>query len=495
VATRATTNPRLPSFVHPALREHLPDLERAFDAYRRLRGEGVKERYLPQEVKEPLPAYQSRLDRSVFADFFYDSINAFTGILSKFSLSLPLPSMEAAVDNIDREGNSLTAWFQRADGRMLRDGGVLLRVEMPPGRSANAAEEVLSGKRPYLVADNRARVINWRTEQTDGIEQLLWVIIQEESEVPDGDFGIKPVTRYRQIGRGWWKLWEIDKDVVGEDQAWEVDNGEYLDHTQKPLPIVPVVWYRADEGTGFGTGELPLRQVVEHVIEHFLARSDLNEKRRRCSMPVPWVRGRMPGPPMPDGTPSGPAPLVLGPNTFIELQDDGAFGFGEPSASSLADQRQGVLDVEQLISRQTLGFLWGDSNGTKTATQAGLEGAQTESVIERLASRKSSAMQRLMEIWVMYTGETLEPGAGLSMSSTLFERPMEAADVAELQKLAGGVELISKRSAIEELQRRGKIRVTTSVDEELQRLVDETPEPAEEPDRNDLGEVEPEPET
>jgi hypothetical protein len=100
-----------------------------------------------------------------------------------------------------------------------------------------------------------------------------------------------------------------------------------------------------------------------------------------------------------------------------------------------------------------------------------------------------------MEIWAMYTGETLEPGAGLSMSSTLFERPMEAADVAELQKLAGGVELISRRSAIEELQRRGKIRVTTSVDEELQRLVDETPEPAEEPDRNDLGEVgEPEPE-
>jgi hypothetical protein len=205
----------------------------------------------------------------------------------------------------------------------------------------------------------------------------------------------------------------------------------------------------------------------------------------------------MPGPPMPDGSPSV-APLVLGPNTFIELQENGAFGFEEPSASSLADQRQGVLDVEQLISRQTLGFLWGDSGGTKTATQAGLEGAQTESVIERLASRKSSAMQRLMEIWVMYTGETLEPGAGLSMSSTLFERPMEAADVAELQKLAGGVELISQRSAIEELQRRGKLRVTTSVDDELQRLVDETPEPAEEPDRNDLGgvaEPEPEPET
>ena len=48
MATRAT-NPKLPSYVHPVLREHLPDLERAFDAYRRLRGEGVKEKYLPQE--------------------------------------------------------------------------------------------------------------------------------------------------------------------------------------------------------------------------------------------------------------------------------------------------------------------------------------------------------------------------------------------------------------------------------------------------------------
>lgn len=494
MATRAT-NPKLPSYVHPVLREHQPDLERAFDAYRRLRGEGIKEKYLPRETQEPPPAYQSRLDRSVFADFFYDSINAFTGILSKFSLSLPPPSMEAAVDNIDREGNSLTAWFQRADGRMLRDGGVLLRVEMPSGQAANAAEEVLTDRRPYLIADNRARVINWRTEQADGIEQLVWVMIEEETEEPAGEFGTKAIIRYRQIGRGWWKLWEIDTDATGEDQVREVDGDEYLDHTQKPMPIVPVVWYRADEGTGFGTGELPLRQVVEHCIEHFLLRSDLNEKRRRCSMPVPWVRGRMPGPPRPDGSPSGPAPLVLGPNTFIELQENGAFGFEEPSASSLADQRQGVLDVEQLISRQTLGFLWGDSSGTKTATQAGLEGAQTESVIERLASRKSSAMQRIMEIWAMYTGETLEPGAGLSMSSTLFERPMEAADVAELQKLAGGKELISQRSAIEELQRRGKLRVTTSVDEELQRLVDETPEPAEEPDRNDLGEVEPEPES
>jgi hypothetical protein len=318
----------------------------------------------------------------------------------------------------------------------------------------------------------------------NGREELEWVILLEETEEPEGEFGVKTVTRYRRIGRGFWELWEIKQEGKAEPEAVMVSDGEYLDFAGTPLPVCPVVWYRADEGTGFGTGELPLRQVVEHCLEHFLTRSDLAEKRHKCSMPVWWIRGRLPGPVRPDGSQS---PVAIGPNTIIELEANGAIGAEEPSASSLADQRQGVLDIEQLIQRQTLGFLYSDSGAVKTATQAGMEGAQTESVIERLASRKSSAMQSLMAIWVMFTGEQLEPGAGLSMSSTIFERPMEAADVAELQALTGGVELMSQRSAIEELIRRGKNRSVTSVDEELQRLVDETPPEAEEPGMNDLG--------
>lgn len=484
-----TTNPKLPSYVHPVLREHQTDLGRAFDAFRRLRGDGVKARYLPQEVDEPDDAYQSRLDRSVFPDFFREALAGYAGILSKFSLSLPPPSFEQAEDDIDREGNSLTAWLQRADTLMLRDGGAWLRVEMPGGRAANSAEEVITDRRPYLVADTRSQVINWRTSVEGGREVLEWVIIREETDEPD-DFGIKTVVRYRRIGRGYWELYEIRDEGKGEPVAVVVDDGLYLGADQQMLPVCPVVWYRADEGTGFGTGELPMRQVVEHSIEHFLVRSDLNEKRRRCSMPVPWVKGRLArGVPGPDGV---SPPMAIGPNTIVELEPDGAFGFAEPSASSLADQRQGVLDVEQLIRSQTLGFLYGESGAIKTATQAGMEGAQTESAIERLASRKSSAMQQLMALWVLFTGEALEPGAGLSMSSTIFERPMEAADVDQLQKLAGGVELISQRSAIEELIRRGKNRSVTSVDDELQRLVDETPPEAEEPDRNDLDGADPE---
>jgi hypothetical protein len=264
----------------------------------------------------------------------------------------------------------------------------------------------------------------------------------------------------------------------------KIDEGRYIGASGQQLTVCPVVWYRADESKGFGQGELPLRQVVEHCFEHFQERSDLKEKRHKCSMPVPWVKGRLPGPVGPDGS---RAPVAIGPNTIMELEPEGAFGFAEPSATSLADQRQGVEDIEKLISRQTLGFLYGDSSATKTAMQAGLEGAQTESVITRLAMRKNSAMQSLMALWVMFTGEDLDPGAGLSMSATLFERPLEPADVKQLQDLTGGEALMSRRSAIEELQRRGKLKATSSVDDELQRLADEAPESADEVGLNDLG--------
>jgi hypothetical protein len=50
----------------------------------------------------------------------------------------------------------------------------------------------------------------------------------------------------------------------------------------QPLPVCPIIWYSID-GDQFGTGGMPLRQVMELDLEHFRMRSDLNEKRHRIS--------------------------------------------------------------------------------------------------------------------------------------------------------------------------------------------------------------------
>jgi hypothetical protein len=259
-----------------------------------------------------------------------------------------------------------------------------------------------------------------------------------------------------------------------------VDKGQYLDARQKPLPICPVVWYPAEKA-GFGKGGQPLRQVVEHCIEHFQMRSDLKEKTHKCAMPVPVRKGAPP--PMPG---QAVTPLVIGPNTAVDVDKDGDFFFREPSATSLAEQREQVKGVEELINQQLLGFLSGDSKITKTATQAQLEGGRTQVSIKSLGERKKSVMQSILAIWCLYTGEELPVGAGLTMDENAFVPPLDAQGAKALMDLTGGEPLISQESAVEELQRGGFNRATSNVEDEMERIRKERPTlGAPTPGRND----------
>jgi hypothetical protein len=465
------TDPTLPSFRHPILREHARDLERAFDAWYCLRGEETKRKYLPKEPAEPATAYEGRLGRAVFSDFFKAGIEAFAGVLSRSDLVDPPATFERAVDNVDLEGNSLQAFWLTVDALCLRDGGVPILVEMPDGQPTDGASEAALKRRPYLVNRTRSTCLNWRTEIVDSVEVVTRCTFLEWAEVgdPDGDFGVVYEERYRVIEPGKWTLYKLIKRADGTLTLEMVDEGLYLDAKQQPLTVCPVVWYPAEKA-GFGKGGLPLRQVVEHCIEHFQMRSDLKEKTHKCAMPVPVRKGAPP--PMPG---QAVTPLVIGPNTAIDVDKDGDFFFREPSATSLAEQRSQIEAVEVLINQQLLGFLSGDSKVTKTATQAQLEGGRTQVSIKAMGERKRSVMQSILAIWCLYTGEELAVGAGLTMDENAYDQPLDAQAAAQLQALAGGVELISQQSAVEELQRGGFNRATSSVEDEMARIRAERP--------------------
>ena len=444
------------------------DLQVAHDCWTFLRG--VEKEYLPQEEAEPAEAYAGRLGRAVFTDFFRSGIEGFAGVLSRFTLKDEPGTVTRSTDNIDMEGNSIKAFFMAADALVLRDGGMAILVDMPSDLPATGAAEAAQGRRPYLVARKRSHVINWRTTVNHGVEQLKRVVFLEIVEVEDEDFGVKYQPQYRVIEAGRWSLYEIRRDQSNDAKAALVDQGEFLDSSKRPLPVVPVVWYSADHH-GFGDGEMPMRQVAKHNIEHFQARGDLKEKTHKCAMPVPVRIGAAPA------APGGKRPsLTLGPNSFVDLDIGGSFTFAEPSAASLAEQRAQVEQIQGLIQQQTLSFMYGEGGQSKTATQASLEAAQTQAGISKMAERKASTLQSIFAIWCLYTGETLKAGAGLQMSSTIYDRPISLQEATQLQALAGGEPLISQESAIEELQRGGINRSTTTVEDELKRLEEEAAE-------------------
>lgn len=456
-------DPRLPSYRHPVLRDVDSDLKVVADCWDALRGELIQQ-YLPKEPAEPDDAYKARVGRAVYQPTFRQAVEGFCGVLTRFQLLEPPATWEDFADDIDLEGNDVRTFWASADALALRDGACLITVEMPPGKAATRAEELASGRRPYLTLHQRANVLNWRTTSIDGVEVPTQVTVLELAEEDDGEYGVRIQKRYRIHGQGRWKLCEIKRTAQGEATVTVVEEGIYEDSSGKPFPLPPVIWYTADMA-GFGGGMVPLRQLALMSIEHMQKRSDLSEKTHRCAMPVPVRTGVAP-----DAPGSRPKPLVIGPNTVVDLPPGGTFAFAEPSASSLAEQRTQIAELEEAMRQATVQFLQGTS--AKTATQAGLEATQTQASIQNLARQKNSAMQRAMALWTLFTGEMLPQGAGIVMSATIYDRPLEAQDVAQLSAIEAAGQM-SRRSFLEEMIKGGRLTSVSSADEELERMAED----------------------
>lgn len=228
-----------------------------------------------------------------------------------------------------------------------------------------------------------------------------------------------------------------------------------------------------------------MRQVLEHDLEHFRTRSDLAEKTHRVAMPVPVRTGQ---PPPAPGMP--PEPLEIGPNSVVDVPIGGSFAFAEPGASSLAEQREQVALIEALIKEKSANFAYGEGSPAKTATQSALEAAHAQAGLSMLAARKNSVIQQLMVIWGMFTGEQVSPDAGISMSSTIYDRPLDPPSRAQLiAEVDAG--LVSRETAIEILQRGGANPITGSPEDELQRLKEDESRMAEQIGVNDPAAVDP----
>lgn len=470
--------PDLPSYRHPSLRRRAADLALVRDCWDGMPPERLT-LYLPKEPAEPDDAYQGRLKRTRWVPFFRDAIVGFAGILSRYELVNPPRSFEQNDDNIDRLGNDHRSFFSALDQRILRDGGAMVLVDMPDGQPRSRGDELQQSRRPYLARYDREDVGIWRTRQEGDREVPDLVVVREWAEVQDKLFGTKAETHYRIMKGSTWRVVKIEKDNGGKGEPKMVPvmgpdgkplAGEFRQANGKPFLSPPVVWCPGSAAAGFGEGDLPLADMARLNVEHLQKRSDQAELSHKLAMPVPWVKGRLKrAQTMPNGV-SYEAPLTLGPNSFIELNDNGAFGFGSPDSGSLQHRQEEIRDIERLIQEQALSFAYGSSSA-KTAMQAGLEAARTEAKIKELARAKQNYVNKILTIWAAFTGEAISNEAGIAMAQGVFDRPMEAADERELRESIGL--LYSQRSAVTMAIKGGRNTAGLSPEDELEQMQEE----------------------
>lgn len=461
-----TGDPSLVSYHRPELLKQLPSLEVATDCWYLLdsvyadkkgSNKSVKEKYLHKEEAEPNRAYQERLHRATFAPIYRDSIRAYAGLLSRFQLIDAPASMAEAEKNIDLQGESIQSFWNRCDERALRDGGVYIMVDMvQEEESQNFLDEQQSGRRPYLIMIDRQDVINWSVAYENGRERVVHATIRQMRQIPvPNGFGVEIEPVYHVLRPNLVETYRMEK----AGNQWMQQK---IKEVRTSLPVVPLVWYGATS-PHFSQGELPLNGLAELSIQHFQMRSDLQELLHKCAMPVPVRTGARVGP---DGR---PAPLVLGPNTAVDLDAEGGkFEFAEPSGRSLERHQAEIRHVEELMDRSGLNFLYGAN--IKTATEASLRASQIASQVSALIRNKVAAFNTVMRLWAAYNGELgqITSESGIAMNDSLINKPLGASEIAQLANLYSQG-LLSKRTVLDELQRGGILDPDLKIDDEISR--------------------------
>ena len=450
VAALHTAAISAPWTTHSTLTALQPSLQITADCWALLAahdGSSRKDHYLPKGEREPETAYRKRLDAARPSGFFRDALRTYAGMLSRGSwVSLPA-SLSSVLTDVDGRGTDLGVFLAAADLLVLRDGSALVLV-LPPDHSwpseGDRQDALRRGDRlslPRFQLVPRANCLNWELPVSYGLPgRIVWrelvdrpasseptgpeTAVAEQINALLGDADAPDRWRYRSLslltaGESVTGLQLAHHPVCADPQAssgWRCDDP--IATTYEGIHRLPACWYTSD-GSAFGDGELPHLGLAHQYLNHFRCKSEYEELLSRTALPVGVRKG------MVDAMGNSQAgPVVLGPNTCMDLPSDASFEFVEIRARSLAEHRAWLQILDDTMRRDAL-IPSQNRGAARTEMEISLTASQSYALLQAMAIQKASLFSTLLQHWCALTGETLTPGAGLQVTVSPLTPPIQ----------------------------------------------------------------------
>jgi hypothetical protein len=405
--------------------------------------------YLPKWPNEEAASYTARLATATLFPAYKRTVSVMAGkpFAKELTLSEDAPeSIKKWSQDIDRQGVSLHAFaaemFRETVGYGL--AGVLVDYPstIPVTNGRTVAQVEASGARPYFVRVMHSQILGWRSEVVGGRVRLTQLRLLESSEVPDGPYGVKCVAQVRVLTPGAWEVWQ----QAGSKGEWElVSNGTT---TLTEIPFVPFYGVR----DGFMCGKPALLDLAYLNVKHWQSQSDQDTILHVARVPILAMIGAEDG-----------AEVTVGASSAVKLPMGAEMMFIEHTGAAIGAGATSLLALEEQMV-QTGAELLVQKPGQRTATEDANDAEGNKSDLQRMAESFEDSLDMALDFMAQFA--RLPSGGNVSLFKDYGAATLSDASAQLVQTLQQGG-LLSKVTALKELQRRGVLSPDIDVDEEL----------------------------
>jgi hypothetical protein len=394
--------------------------------------------YLPQWPNEDDKSYQTRLQTSTLFPAFKRTVETLTGkpFSKPITVGDDVPEIiKEWTEDVDLEGRNLDAFAADVMEHALAHGicGILVDHPVKPEGVKTQADEKAIKLRPYFVHVKANQLIGWVASRVNGEWTILQLRILECVEEPDGGFGTTEIQQIRVLEPGKWSTYRKNKL---KPEQWDLfDNGVT---TLDFVPFVPVYGQR----TGFMTGKSPLIELAFMNVEHWQSASDQRTILHVARVPILTIIG----------IDDDKFKLTIGASAAVKIPLGGDMKYVEHTGAAITAGQSDLDKLEERMVSAGSELISIRQTGPKTATQVSSENEGNKCALQRITSALDDALNLALEYMAIWVG--LEEGGHVNIFKD-FAAILPYGN--EMTGLLSAVQmgLISKKTAIIEMKRRG----------------------------------------
>ena len=357
--------------------------------------------YLPADfAKSDEARYAVYQERAYFIGATKQAKKSYMGMVFRKAPETGSDGLPNLIDdiqyNIDGCGQSIEQIAKLAIGELMETPRFGLLADYPNAQSGLTAEqESKLGLRPFLSAYPFESVINWKTSNVNGCEQLTLVVLREKIDNSESEFDHNFEYQYRVLrlvgGEYTQQLYNNGGSPIGEEFAPLMACGQSFDH-------IPFHFAGTDDNTP-AIGQPLLLDLALMNISHYQSTANVEEAAYLLGCPTLHIDiGDMSAD---DFTSVNGAGIRVGARKGIQTQR-GKIEMVQANESGL-----GADQMEKKIERmKELGAKLVTSSGqNETAETARINASGQSSALDLVVNNVSDCMEKALEDLQLFMGE------------------------------------------------------------------------------------------